>query len=346
MNIAAFRIGMTCVAAASLMSIAHAQTGVSFKGQTISMTLGSDPGSAGDTYNRLIAKYIVKYLPGQPTAVVRNMPGADGLVHLNWIYNIAPKDGTTIGLTRQDIPFEPLFSGKETMATYDAKQINWLGSPNGFPAVAISWHTSKVKTAEDLLNMELLIGGIGNTSGSTNEAYVLRNIIGFKFKAVLGYPGPTAVDLAMERGEIEGRASAGWTGLRTRHQDWLRDKKVNILYQMGVEKFPEIPSEVRSVLEFARNDEDRALLKLKYASNNLGFPYLLPPGVKPEVVAVVRAAFEQALADPQLREEAAKQNLDINPISAQKIVDIINESYAASPALLKRLNEASQPPKN
>jgi hypothetical protein len=314
-----------------------------YKGKTVYLTIGSDPASAGDSYNRLISRHIGKHIPGAPTITVQNVPGAGGLVHLNNMYNVVAKDGTVIGLTRESTPFEPLFTGKESQAKFDPLKFNWLGAPNRFPAVAIAWHTAPVKKAEDLYTHELLIGGIGLT-GSTNDAYVLRNILGFKYRVIMGYPGPAAVDLAMERGELQGRASAGWEGLNSRNAEWLREKKVNILYQMGLEKNPNIPPEVPLLLDFAKTPQDRALLELKFASNSLGFPYMLPPGTPTDRVAAIRAAFVATLNDPELRQDAKKQILTIAPVRAEEIEAILKKSYSASPEMLARLAEASKPP--
>jgi tripartite-type tricarboxylate transporter receptor subunit TctC len=315
-----------------------------YSGKTVRFTIGSDPGSAGDQYIRLIAQFVGRHIPGNPVVIVQNMPGAGGLVHANWMYNIADKDGTIVGLTRESAPFEPLFLGKDSQAKFDPLKFNWIGSPNSFPNVAVAWHTAPVKKAEDLLEKELIVGGIGQI-GSTNDAYFLRNVLGFKFRVVTGYPGPAAVDNAMEKGELQGRASAGWTGLKTRGAAWLKEGKVVILYQMGLAKHPEIPQHVPLLIDFAKSEEDRALIRLKYASNEIGFPFFLPPGTAKDRVESMRKAFVATFADPDFKAAAQKQKLDVFPVSGERIHELIEQVYSAPPALLTRLSEASKPPK-
>ena len=180
--------GATLFAAAPLKAD-EAAVGKFYSGKTIIMSVGSGVGSGGDTYARLIAQFIGKHIPGNPTIVVENMPAAGGLVHMNQMYKQAKRDGTAIGLTRESMPVEPLLLGSASKAAFDVTKINWLSSPNSFPNVAVAWHTAKVKTAADLGKEQLIVGGIGQT-GSTNDAYVLNNLLGFKFKVINGYPRP------------------------------------------------------------------------------------------------------------------------------------------------------------
>ena len=341
------RIGLwaAALAAGFIANQAHAQTPAEFYAKkTVRFTIGSDPASAGDQYNRLMAQHIGRFIPGAPSVIAQNMPGAGGLVHINWMYNIADKDGTVVGLTREATPFEPLLLGSDSQAKFEALKFQWIGAPNSFPNVALAWHTAPVKKAEDLFTRELLVGGIGQT-GSANDAYVLRNVLGFKYKVINGYPGPAAVDLAMERGELEGRASAGWTGLKTRGAEWLREGKVNILYQLGLSKHPDIPQTVPLLIDFAKTPDDRALIELKYASNEIGFPFLMPPGTPADRVAAMRKAFVDMFADADFKAAAAKQKLDIFPVSGERIEEVIKKMYQAPPALIARLTEASKPPK-
>jgi tripartite-type tricarboxylate transporter receptor subunit TctC len=316
-----------------------------YSGKTIIMSVGSGVGSGGDTYARLIAQFIGKHIPGKPTVVVENMPAAGGLVHMNQMYKQAKRDGTAIELTRESMPFEPLLLGSASKAAFDVAKINWLSSPNSFPNVAVAWHTAKVKTAADLRKEQLIVGGIGQT-GSTNDAYVLNNLLGFKFKVINGYPGPAEIDLAMETGELEGRATAGWTGLTTRHPDWLAEKKVNILYQTGFVKYPSIPDSVPSLLDLAETEEQRAILKLKYASNAVGFPFFAPPEVPKDRVEALRKAFVDTYADTEFKAAAAAQKVDVFPVGPEDMAKIYADAYAAPPEMIAKLAELSKPSKN
>lgn len=314
-----------------------------YSGKTVTLSVGSAAGSGGDTYARLIAQFISRHIPGSPKVIVENLPAAGGLIHMNQMFNQAERDGSEIGLTRESIPFEPLLLGDASNAQFDISQFNWLSSPNSFPNVAISWNTSDVKTAEDLRTTELIVGGIGQT-GSTNDAYVLNNLLGFQFKVINGYPGPAEIDLAVETGELEGRATAGWTGLTTRHADWLAEDKINILYQTGFVQYPGIPEDVPSLLDLAETEEQRAILRLKYASNEIGFPFFAPPEVPEDRIAALRQAFEDTYADPDFIAAAKAQHVDVYPVSADRMKEVYDAAYSASPELIAKLGELSKPP--
>ena len=315
-----------------------------YRGKTITLTLGSDVGGGNDAYARLVARHLGRFIAGGPTIVVKNMPGAGGLRHLNYMYRVAPKDGTVIGTTQQLTPFEPLLAGKDSRAEFDPLKFTWLGSPERFSAVALSWHTSPVKTAEDLMQHELIVGAAGRITGSANDAYVLRNVLGFKFRVILGYPGGADVDLAMERGEIQGRSTSGYQGIKQRNPEWLSNRMVNVLYQIGLEKNPNIPVDVPLILDFAKTPEERAILELKFASFEVGYPYLLPPEVPADRAATVSAAFTAMMNDPDFKADAEKHRLDVNPISGQRIAELLQRSFSAPREIVDRLVEASQPP--
>jgi tripartite-type tricarboxylate transporter receptor subunit TctC len=315
-----------------------------YHGKTITLTIGVAAGGGNDAYARLIARHLGRFLPGTPTVVIQQMPGAGGLRHLNYLYNIAPKNGTAIGATEHLTPFEPLLAGKDSKATFDPLQFGWLGSPERFSAVALSWHTSPVKTAKDLLTHELVVGAEGVVTGSSNDAYVLRNILGFKFRVVLGYSGGAAVDLAMERGELQGRSNSGYQGIKTRHPQWLTNHMVNVLYQIGLRKNPDMPSDVPLVLDFAKNAADRAVLELKFASFELGYPYIAPPGTPSDRLAALQAAFAAMTSDPAFEADARAQRLDVGPISAERIEAVLRRSFTAPRETIDRLIGASKPP--
>jgi hypothetical protein len=221
--------------------------------------------------------------------------------------------------------------------------MHWLGSPVKFAAVAVAWHTAPVKKAEDLLTHELVVGSSGIASASTNDAYVLRNLLGFKYRVILGYPSGSDIDLAMERGETQGRANVAWEGLKNRNIDWLRDKKITLLYQEGLKKHPEL-SDVPLILDFAKTPEDRQILELKFSSYELGYPFFIAPDVPAARVTALRLAFAKALADPALIEEAQKQRLDVEPITGAYIEGILHKAFGAPAAAIARYEALSRPP--
>ncbi|MGE5538636.1 MAG: hypothetical protein ACM30I_08445 [Gemmatimonas sp.] len=331
------------LAGASLARPALGQTADAFRGKTISVYIASGTGGSLDQYARLVIRHLPRHIPGQPTVIARNMPGAGGIAVGNYIHKIAPKDGTAIGAVSQTLPFEPLFGGKDSKAEFDSLALQWLGSPVKFAALAVAWHTAPVKKAEDLLTHELVVGSSGLASASTNDAYVLRNLLGFKFRVILGYPSGADIDLAMERGETQGRANVAWEGLKNRNAEWLRDKKVVLLYQEGLKRHPDLP-DVPLILDFARTPEERQILELKFSSYELGYPYMAPPGTPADRVKVLRDAFAATFADAQLEAEASKQRLDIAPVSAAEIEGVLRAAYASPPSVIRRYEELSRPP--
>ena len=337
------------IAACSLGAVhthADAQSTAEFyKGKTVNLTVGTNVGGGNDSYARLVARFLPKHIPGNPSVVVKNMPGAGGLKALNYMYEVARKDGMEIGGTNQFTAFEPLYAGKRSKATFDAQQFNWLGSPASYSSVGIAWHTSGVKTAKDLLTKQLLIGSSGITSTSSNVSYVLGNTLGFRFRLILGYPGGADVDLAIARGEIHGRSSINWDSLQSRHSDWIRDKKVNILYQLGVKRDPRIPSDIPLILDLAETPEARQVLELQFASYGVGYPYMAPPKVPADRVTALRRAYAATFADSELQAAAAAQKFTIQPVSGEELEEIFKKSYSAPPAIVARWIEAAKPPK-
>jgi tripartite-type tricarboxylate transporter receptor subunit TctC len=314
-----------------------------FRGKTVSLYIGSGSGGSLDQYARLVIRHLGPAIPGQPVVVPKNMPGAGGIAVGNYIFRIGPKDGTAIGTVAQSVPFEPLFGGEDSKADFDTLKMHWLGSPVKFASLAVAWHTAPVKKAEDLLTHELVVGSSGIASASTNDAYVLRNLLGFKYRVILGYPSGADIDLAMERGETQGRANIAWEGLKNRNADWLRDKKIVLLYQEGLKKHADLP-DVPLILDFARNDEERKILELKFSSYELGYPYMVAPETPPARVMALRAAFKAALADPALKADAARQRLDVEPVDGDEMERILRSAYSAPPAVIARYEELSKAP--
>jgi tripartite-type tricarboxylate transporter receptor subunit TctC len=337
-------LAMAALACWAAASAAGAQTAADFyHGKTLYMVVGSDTGGGNDLYNKLIAKHIGKYIPGNPNVVAQNMPGANGLAVINYVADIAPKDGTILGATQQSSPFEPLFGGSGSKGKFDALRLNWIGSPNRFASVAFSWHASPVKTAADLLTQELIVGE-SDAPTIANDGYLADNLLGYRFHVVFGYASGSAVDLAISRGEIQGRAAAGWQGLNERSHDWLANHEINFLYQIGQEKYPGIPADVPLILDLAKSPQDRAILDLKYAAYSLGYPNFVAAEVPAERVAILRSAFASVLEDPQFRDEARQARIDVDPVSAEKITAVLQKAYAATPEMIARLAKLSEPP--
>jgi tripartite-type tricarboxylate transporter receptor subunit TctC len=330
-------------AALALPVAAQAQDAVAdfYKGKTITMVIGLSPGGGYDIYARLVGKHMGKHIPGNPSFVPRNMTGAGGLVATNHLYNVAPKDGTTVGAPQRGVPFEPLTGGAEAKAQFDPLKFNWLGSANAETSIAVAWHTTGITKYQDLFEKEIVFGGTGAGTESVVLPYVLSNILGFKVKVIAGYPGGSETDLAMERGEVGGRGTFSWTSFKVRKMDWLKEKKVAILYQQALEKHPDLP-DVPLVIDLAKNAEDRQILELVMIPLLFGRPYAAPPGVPMDRVAALRKAFDETMTDKEFLADANKGKLEIEPVSGAKMEELLKKAYATPKHLVEKLAWASK----
>lgn len=332
--IGALLFGLAAAPSASAQSVEQF-----YKGKTVTVAIGSGSGGSHDLNAHILGRHIGKYLPGNPRVVVQNMPGAGSLTLANYLFEVAPKDGTYFGGLQRAAVFEELYTGK-VQVRFEPTKMNWLGGPDTISSVAISWHTVPVKKAEDLLNRELIVGASGGTTETIPR--LMNAIAGFKFKVIPGYKSGGDVDLAIERGEVEGRAATAWGGMKGRNSDWLEQKKVNLLFQTGFERHPEL-KDVPLALEFAKTPDDRKVAELFFAAEDIGYPYLAPPGVPADRLAAIRSAFEQVYKDPELIAEAKKGGLDINPVSWQRMTKVITDSYSAPDSVRQRLRTLVAP---
>ncbi len=329
-------------------ALVHAQpadaqsVGDFYRGKTITMLIGTSPGGGYDTYARLLTRHMGRFLPGKPKMIAKNMPGAGSRRAASYLYNVAAQDGTFLGTMQRDAIFDPLFEGKKTRAKFDPRKFQWIGSANEDPIVAVAWHSSGVKTYKDLFNKELVVGATAPTSILAWMPHMLGNMFGMKFRVIAGYPGGSEVDLAMERGELQGRVIYSWNGLKTRRKQWLEDKKVNILFQMGLKKSPDLPN-VPLVLDFAKNADDRAILSLLFSVNTFGRPYMAGPGVPKVRVTALRQAFNRTVRDKAYLADAKKSKRLIKPVDASRLEALIKTAYATPPKLLKRITELRKP---
>jgi tripartite-type tricarboxylate transporter receptor subunit TctC len=315
-----------------------------YRGRTLNLMIGSGAGGGVDQVSRAVARHLGKHVPGNPTVVPRNMGGAGGLQVLNHIQSVASKDGSTIGIVLPSLVFDPLFTGKSE--GYDPLRLKWLGGPARYASVAIAWNAATpVRRAQDLLTQELVVGAASVASNSASDAYVMRHILGYKYRVVTGYTSGADIDLAMQRGETQGRANLAWYGIKTRNAEWLRDGKISLLYQMGLKRHPDIPADVPLSLDLTRTPLERQMLELKFSVNDVGYAFMAPPETPPERVAALRAAMTAAVNDPAFRADAMREKIEVDPVAGAEVEAIIRNAYAASPEVLTRLNEAIKPPR-
>ncbi|HEY4135342.1 MAG TPA: hypothetical protein VGO34_09010 [Alphaproteobacteria bacterium] len=334
-------ITLTAALAASFVgaTVAKADSVADFyKGKIVSIVVYTTSGSGYDLSARILSRHMPKYLPGSPTMIVRNMPGAGGLTATRYLYTTAPKDGTVFGTIGRGLPFEPLLGGAATV-DYDPLKFLWLGSPSRESSLAISWHTSQVKTAEDLFTKELIVAGTGASADSEIVPKALNGLIGTKFKIISGYEGINRAVLAVERGEIEGLAYWSWGALKTVKPEWIKDHSINILFQTANPPHPEIP-DIRSVGTLAKTDEQRQAIELLFARDIAARPYLAPPDIPADRAKALKEAFAAAHKDPELLAESEKAQMEIEYVSSEEIESIIKKAYATPAPIVDLVKHA------
>ncbi len=297
---------------------------VDFSGQKITLAIATPPGGGYDLYGRLVGRFLGAYLPGNPSVVPQNMPGAGSLIAANWLYNVAPRDGTAIGIMPSATAFENLLGNAS--ARFDARRFNWLVSLNDYSAVVAVWHATPFRTAADLFTKELLVGASGAASDVTVWPHLLNALIGTRTRTVRGYPGTAGITLAMERGEVQGVIGDDWASLKANKADWLREQKLRILMQLTATRHPDLP-DVPLAGEFAKSESNARVLALFVARQQYGRPFLAPPDTPPAVVAAYREAFGKVVQDPQFMREANAAQLIVKIASGEEVTARVNRIY-------------------
>ena len=312
-----------------------------YRGKTIDLIVSTGTGTSYDLMGRLLARFLQKKIPGSPDIVVQNMPGADGLVAANYLYNAGPKDGTVIAGLQGTIPFQPLLG--TTQAKFDAKKFNWLGSISDETCVLVMRLGAPVHTLADLKSTEATVGTSSSASNPAFYARLVNTLFRTKLKLVLGYPSQNDVFVAMERHEVDGHACVFYSALVSTRPDWVTNKAVQLLLQIGPEKLSAI-SDVPFASDLVQNSQDKLLLQASLAPLALGRPYAMAPGTPADRVDAVRAALKEVLADPGFRSEIKRMHLQIeNPRSAQQVRTLIDATYALPSESIARMKKLMQP---
>jgi tripartite-type tricarboxylate transporter receptor subunit TctC len=332
------RIQLRLIAAAVFVLAAHAavaQTPAEFyKGKTVSLLVGFGPGGEDDLWARTVARHLTNHIPGNPNVVSLHTPGSGGLLVANRLYNTAAKDGTVIGMINRGIPFEPLLAGQGTQ--FDALKINYIGSPGRDTTVCAARKDAAVKTLQDLYSQELMVGGTGSGADTAIYPDFLSALLGMKFKLVKGYQGSNEIQLAMERGEVQGICLAYDSLSRG---NLARTNQLNVLLQAGLTSDPRI-KDVPSALDAAHSADERKALELFFARAAIGRPFVAPPELPADRLAVLRQAFDATLSDPAFLEDAKKQNLNVVPITGREMTAIVADAYKTPPEIVKRTVQA------
>src|ERR1051326_7263924 len=323
------RFLLACVAALLALP-AHAAAPAPYQWKQMTIVTSTGVGGTYDLMARLVAKHMAKYEPGNPTLVVQNMPGGGSVLATNYMYTNAPKDGTFIAVINDAIPLHQVIDGRGVR--YDADKFNWLGSPGDRNSVTFVWHTAGINTLEDARKKEVALGGTGVGSSIVIFPTAMNKVLGTKFKIVMGYQSSAEVFLAMQRGEVQAR-SVGLTSVLSEYPDWIKEKKIVFLAQMGRKRDPLLPN-VPLVTELAKTDEQRQILALISSPTMLGQPYLAPPGVPPDRLAMLRRAFDATMQDKAFLADAEKISYSVMPLSAGEVAKIIHETVPAPPIVV------------
>lgn len=335
----AFAAGAALALALGAAQGAHAADENVFKGKTINIVIGGSPGDGYDIYGRLLGPYLTKHVPGNPRFLPQNMPGAGTLVAANYMYEVAPKDGTAIGTVGGGTATGQLF--RTPNIRIDPRRYGWIGSLNSEVGLVLAWHDQPFKKYSDLLEREFVVGGGGPTSGTVIFPLVLNRIVGTKFKIIPGYKSTGDIALAMERGEVQGTGSYHYSSLIQSRPNWLRDKQAVPLIQLSLIKHPLFP-DVPHIPELAKTQEQAEILQLVFARQAMGRPFMVPPGTSPDATRILRTAFNAILKDPDFLQEAEKRRIDLTlPMTGEEIHALLDRMYAASPTVLDKAIAAS-----
>jgi tripartite-type tricarboxylate transporter receptor subunit TctC len=306
-----------------------------YKGKTVSLLIGYSVGGGYDTYGRLVARHLGKHIPGNPTVVPQNMTGAGSLKAANYLYSVAPKDGSVIGTFSRSQGIAPLLDKAE----FDSAKFTWLGSVTDEVSLCVARHDAPVKNFAELLVTPATFGGEGAGSDPNIFALLYRNVFGAKIKLVNGYPGTNEIQLATERGEVDGLCGLSWSTLKSRYPHWLTGRKANIVVQAGIRKQPELP-DVPSASELATAPDQVSILKLMLIGQAMARPFAAPPGLPADRKAALTAAFERTTADPDFLAEAQRMNLEVAPVSGAKLDALLAEAYATPKDVIAKAAKA------
>ena len=319
-------LALAAVSTAFLAAPAHADSVAEFyKGKTVTLIAGYSAGGGFDLYARVIANYLGKHIPGQPRIVVQNMPGAGSLRAASHVYNVAPKDGTIISLTRAPV-IAPLL-GSAGGAAFDVTKFTWLGSGASDLTVCALLGNPKIRSMADAMQHPFTLGGLGPGSDEDMYTKILRKLLGFKAQLVSGYPGGAEMVLAVERGELDGRCGWAWSSIKISRPEWIKDKRIKVLSVLALERSPELP-DVPAIMEFVKAERHKQIFRFVLNAQTLGRPFVAPPGIPEDRATALRKAFDDTMKDPAYLAEMAAKKLDVGPIRWQAIGTLLKDFYA------------------
>jgi tripartite-type tricarboxylate transporter receptor subunit TctC len=326
-----------------LCSLSHAGMAEDFyRGKTLSLVIGSDVSGEYTAGGRIIAKHLGNHLPGNPAIITQNMPGASSIKAANYLYSVAPKDGLTFGLVSKDVPIYEATTMHNV--NYKSRDFIWLGSLSGSNNLVVVWAATGIKTLDDAKQREVIMGALGANGTLATYPFILNNLFGTKFKVVLGYTGAQLVDLAMERGEVEGRGSYSWSDMKRARTSWLKDGKFSILAQFGLKKEPDLP-DVPLVTDLTQDPKYRAALEFICSDTVMARPFLLPPDTVAKRAQLMKRAFDATMTDPDFLADARQSQVDVSPIGADELTNLVNRTVGTGTDIVRVAEQLMiQPP--
>jgi tripartite-type tricarboxylate transporter receptor subunit TctC len=312
-----------------------------YRGRQLRLIVGTGPGGGYDLFARAVARRIGNHIPGNPTIIVQNQAAAGGLVMVNQLYSLGPKDGTVMAAPINGIPTAPLL--EPAAARFDAAKLNWIGSTNRETYVAYAWHAARVQSLADLMQRELIVGATAAGTTLVDFPLVTNKFLGTKFKVVRGYDATPQINVAMERGEVEGIGGIGWQAVKTTIPQWIAERKITVIAQYGLHRDPGLAL-APTMLELAKTDADRQALTMMFARTEYGRPYFVPPDVPAARVEALRRAFDATMKDPDFIADAAQLQLELSPATGEEVQALVAKLAATPADIVARVRAALEPP--
>jgi tripartite-type tricarboxylate transporter receptor subunit TctC len=337
-----FALGLIlAVACAAVPAYAEDEVAAFYRGKQLRLVVGTGAGGGYDLFARAVARHIGTHIPGNPSVIVQNQGGAGGLLMANQLYSLGPKDGTVIAAPVNGLPTAPLL--EPAGARFDAARLNWIGSTNRETYVAFAWHAAPVQSIADLMQRQLIVGATAAGTTLVDFPLVTNKILGTKFKVVRGYDATPQINLAIERGEVEGIGGIGWQSIKTQVPQWIAARKITVIAQYGFKRDAELAN-APTMLEFGRTDADRAALTMMFARTEYGRPYFAPPEVPPARIEALRRAFDATMHDADFMADAAQLQLELSPMRGEEVQALVGKLAQTPPEIVARVRAALEGP--
>jgi tripartite-type tricarboxylate transporter receptor subunit TctC len=309
-----------------------------YRGKTVTIVVGSTAGGGYDTYARLLGRYLGKHIAGEPTVIVSDMPGAGGDTTAAYVANVASKDGTYIAAPTSTVPLDPVL---HEVQSFDARRANYLGTPNSDVYLCVVRSGAPATTFDDMFKTQVIIGGAAADGTSGYLPIMLSNVLGVKFKVVFGYTGSREMTMAIEKAEVDGMCGLSFNSLKSQYEDLLKNGEIKIVAQENEKGLPELNKKgVPLTVSYVHDEQQRRILEIIYSQEKFAHPYFVPAEVPADRLQMLRRAFMETLRDPDLLADAAKMNLDVDPMSGEEVQSLVQKIYASPPSLLQSVREA------